>query len=75
MEQSGEGVEITHVVPRPVLELRVKDLELEGQDAIKEERPLLRGLDGVQDGEQIRAFCGRLIEQAHASQGGQPEVP
>lgn len=75
VQQRGERVEVAHVIPGPVFELRVQHLELEGEHAVEEERARLGGLDGVQDGEQVRALCGRLVEQTHARQGGQPKVP
>ena len=63
------------MVPSPVLELRVEDVELEGQLAVEQERAGLGRLDGVQDREQVRALGRGLVEEPHARERRQAQVP
>ena len=63
------------MVARPVERLCVQDLELEGQDAREEPGARARGLDAVEYGEEVRALGGGLVEEAHACEGGEAEVP
>lgn len=74
-EERGERVEVADVVAGPILELRVEHLELEREDAVEEVRARLARLQSVQDREEVRAFGGGLVEEAHAREGGETEVP
>lgn len=74
-EERGERVEVADVVARPVLELRVEHLELEREHAVEEVRARLARLQRVQHREEVRALGGGLVEEAHARERGEAEVP
>jgi hypothetical protein len=51
------------------------NLELEGQDTVKDVSAIFWRVDGRQDGEDIGAFGGGLIEEAKTGEAGETEVP
>ena len=74
-EERGERVEVAHVVASPVLEARVEDLELEREHALEQEFARRGRLDSVQDREEVRAFGRGLVEETHARERGETEIP
>ena len=62
-QQRIQGIEIPHVVPGPVLEPRLHDLQFEGEQALEDVLARFGGLDGVEHGEEVGAFRGGLVEE------------
>ena len=65
------------MVARPVPRARPQHIELKGHDALQEVRARGGGEAGrgVEDAEEVRALGGGLVEEAHAREGGEAEVP
>ena len=63
------------MISRPVFESGMEDLKLERHEPIKE--VLLGGgrLDGVEDDEEIGAFCRSLVEETEAGEACQTKIP
>ena len=68
---------MSQMVARPVPRARPQNIELEGDDALQEVRARGGGEAGrgVEDAEEVRALGGGLVEEAHAREGGEAEVP
>ncbi len=63
------------MIPCPIFQPRLHNLELEGQDTVKDVSAIFWRIDGRQDGEDIGAFGGGLIEEAKTGEAGKTEVP
>lgn len=65
-QQSMQTIQVPHVVACPVLDPRLHDLELEGEDAVKEPLPRSGRRHAVEHREEIRDLGGCLVIQPQA---------
>lgn len=73
--QPRQRIHIPERIARPVFQTRVDDLELEGEEVLEDVGAGGGGLDGVKGCEEVCCFCGGLVEETEAGEGGDAEVP
>jgi len=61
-EEPAERVGVPVRIAGPVLDARVDDVELEGEDVLEDVRARGGRLDGRESAEQVRRFCRGLVE-------------
>ena len=63
------------IITSSVLDMRMNDIKLEGEDVLEDVRTCGRGLDGHKSAEQVCRFCQGLIEEAEVGKGRELEGP
>ena len=74
-EERAECVGVPVRVGGPVLDARVDDIELEGEDVLEDVRARRGRVERRERVEDVRRFCRGLVEEAQAGEGGEAEGP
>ena len=74
-EEHAERVGVPVGVAGPVLDARVDDVELKGEDVLEDVRARRGRVEGRERAEHVRCFCRGLVEEAQAGERGEAEGP